>query len=78
MFFPPKTLTRFRCRKAASGAIFRVIERKSGKRFLGQLKPLDEDLKRNIAMHNILDDPHFVQFRQVVTDQGLAVVIFEK
>lgn len=57
---------------------FRVIERATDKHYIAQLKPLDEDLKRNLAMHNILEDPGMIQIKQAISDQGLAVVVYEK
>lgn len=66
-------------RKAAAGAPFRICEKSSGRRFLAQLKPMDENLNRSISMNNCLDAPHSLAvLREVVTDQGLAVFIYEK
>uniref|UniRef100_A0A183D3Y4 Protein kinase domain-containing protein n=1 Tax=Gongylonema pulchrum TaxID=637853 RepID=A0A183D3Y4_9BILA len=66
------------CRAAAAGAPFHVTERATGKRFLAQLRPLDNNLARNIEMHNNLDHPNIVQFHQVIMDQGIAVLVYEK
>ncbi|VDM36482.1 unnamed protein product [Toxocara canis] len=63
---------------AAAGAPFHVTERESGRRFMAQLRPLDESLARNIQIHNSLDHPNIVQFHQVVMDQGIAVLVYEK
>lgn len=65
-------------RAAAAGAPFHVTERETGKRYLAQLRPLDEALARNIDMHNSLDHPNMVQFHQVIMDQGIAVLVYEK
>lgn len=66
-------------RKAAAGAPFHIRDKASGKRFLAQLKPLDENLKSSVKMNNILDAPKFLaELHEAVTDQGLAVFIYEK
>uniref|UniRef100_A0A9J2P3W7 Immunoglobulin I-set domain protein n=1 Tax=Ascaris lumbricoides TaxID=6252 RepID=A0A9J2P3W7_ASCLU len=63
---------------AAAGAPFHVTERETGRRFLAQLRALDESLARNIQIHNSLDHPNIVQFHQAVVDQGIAVLVYEK
>lgn len=65
-------------RAAAAGAPFHVTERETGRRFLAQLRALDESLARNIQIHNSLDHPNIVQFHQAVVDQGIAVLVYEK
>uniref|UniRef100_A0A7E4UT80 Immunoglobulin I-set domain protein n=1 Tax=Panagrellus redivivus TaxID=6233 RepID=A0A7E4UT80_PANRE len=64
-------------KKAATGAPFIVKEKKTGKRFVAQLKPADDSLKRGLAMHNVLDGRPFVQYHQVIADKGMALVVFE-
>ena len=53
-------------------------DRKTDESFVAQLKPLDDSLRRGIAMHNVLADRGFVQYRQVIGDQDLALVVYEK
>ncbi|VDN04252.1 unnamed protein product, partial [Thelazia callipaeda] len=65
-------------RAAAAGAPFHVTERATGKRYLAQLRSLDENLARNIEMHNRLDHPNIIQLHQTVMDQGIAVLVYEK
>ncbi|MCP9264251.1 Immunoglobulin I-set domain protein [Dirofilaria immitis] len=62
---------------AAAGAPFHVTERATNKRFLAQLRELDENLARNIEMQNNLDHPNIVQLHQAIMDQGIAVLIYE-
>lgn len=66
------------CREAAAGALFHVTERETGKRFVAQLRPLDESLARCIEMHNILDHENIVQYHQIIMDQGIAVLVYQK
>lgn len=66
------------CRAAAAGAPFHVTEIATQKRFLAQLRALDESLARNIEMQNNLDHPGIIQLHQAIMDQGIAVLIYEK
>uniref|UniRef100_A0A1I7VN34 Immunoglobulin I-set domain-containing protein n=1 Tax=Loa loa TaxID=7209 RepID=A0A1I7VN34_LOALO len=63
---------------AAAGAPFHVTEIATRKRFLAQLRALDENLARNIEIQNNLDHPNIIQFHQAIMDQGIAVLIYEK
>ena len=66
------------CRKAAEGAPFIVKDVKTEEYFVAQLKPLDDSLRRGVSMHNVLDDRGFVQYRQIIADRDLALVVYEK
>ena len=55
-----------------------VKDKKTQEVFIAQLKPLDDNLKRGIGMHNILDHPGFVQYRNVIAGPGSAIVVYEK
>uniref|UniRef100_A0A0R3RFL6 Protein kinase domain-containing protein n=1 Tax=Elaeophora elaphi TaxID=1147741 RepID=A0A0R3RFL6_9BILA len=63
---------------AAAGAPFHVTEITSRRRFLAQLRALDENLARNIEMQNNLNHPNIIQLHQAIMDQGIAVLIYEK
>ncbi|KAJ1353882.1 hypothetical protein KIN20_010652 [Parelaphostrongylus tenuis] len=63
--------------RAASGAPIRVKERRTGKEFLAQLKPIDDALQRNVDMYNSLDHPNIVQFHEVIKDGNHALVVYE-
>uniref|UniRef100_A0A1I8ENE3 Uncharacterized protein n=1 Tax=Wuchereria bancrofti TaxID=6293 RepID=A0A1I8ENE3_WUCBA len=62
---------------AAAGATFHVTEISTRKRYLAQLRALDENLARNIEMQNNLDHPNIIQLHQAIMDQGIAVLIYE-
>ncbi|KAL3997510.1 Immunoglobulin I-set domain family protein [Acanthocheilonema viteae] len=62
---------------AAAGAPFHVTEIATQKRFLAQLRALDENLARNIEVQNSLDHPNIIQLHQAIMDQGIAVLIYE-
>ncbi|KAE9550262.1 hypothetical protein FO519_006523 [Halicephalobus sp. NKZ332] len=64
-------------KKAPSGAPFLVKDKKTQEFFIAQLKPLDDNLKRGIGVHNILDHPGFVQYRHVIAGPGSALVVYE-
>lgn len=50
-----------------------------GRRFLAQLKPLDETLNNCIAINNILDDPkRLARFHEALADEELALVVYDK
>lgn len=66
------------CRAAAAGAPFHVTEIATQKRFLAQLRALDENLSRNIEMQNNLDHPGIIQLHQALMDQGIAVLVYAK
>ncbi|KAL3121107.1 hypothetical protein niasHT_005367 [Heterodera trifolii] len=60
--------------------LFNVIEKSTGRRFLAQRKPMDEELDREIQMHNMLrNSPDLAQLHQVVADEqrGEAVLVYE-
>jgi hypothetical protein len=58
---------------------FGVIERATGRRFLAQRKPLDDELDREIQMHNVLRaSPDLAQLHQVLEDNGEAILVYEK
>jgi hypothetical protein len=58
---------------------FNVVERSTGRRFLAQRKPLDEDLERDIQMHNVLrESPDLAQLHQVLVEDGEAVLVYGK
>jgi hypothetical protein len=58
---------------------FGVIERSTGRRFLAQRKPLDDELERDIQMHNVLRaSPDLAQLHQVIEDNGEAILVYEK
>ncbi|VDL77329.1 unnamed protein product [Nippostrongylus brasiliensis] len=63
---------------ASSGAPFRVKERYTGHEFLAQLKPIDDALQRNVDMYNSLDHENIVRFHEVIKDDKLAMVVYEK
>uniref|UniRef100_A0A914KID4 Uncharacterized protein n=1 Tax=Meloidogyne incognita TaxID=6306 RepID=A0A914KID4_MELIC len=56
---------------------FNVVERSTGRRFLAQRKPLDEELERDIQMHNVLrESPDLAQLHQVLVEDGEAVIVY--
>ncbi|KAL7071304.1 hypothetical protein ACQ4LE_009560 [Meloidogyne hapla] len=56
---------------------FNVVERSTGRRFLAQRKPLDEELERDIQMHNVLrESPDLAQLHQVLVEDGEAVLVY--
>ncbi|VDM85913.1 unnamed protein product [Strongylus vulgaris] len=66
------------CRLAATGAPFRVRERRTADEFLAQLKPLNDALKRNVDMYNSVDHENIVRFHEVIKDDDLALVVYEE
>lgn len=64
-------------RLAAAGAPFRVKERRTGNRYLAQLKPFEE-AKRGLETHNVLEHPNVAQYKQVIHDKDLAIVVYEE
>lgn len=65
---------------AIGSPCFSVIERATGKRYLAKRKPVDDELDRDIQMHNVLrDSPDLAQLHQVIDDgDGQAVLVYEK
>ncbi|KAF7636564.1 hypothetical protein Mgra_00003955 [Meloidogyne graminicola] len=56
---------------------FNVVERSTGRRFLAQRKPLDDELERDIQMHNVLrESPDLAQLHQVLVEDGEAVLVY--
>ncbi|ETN83967.1 hypothetical protein NECAME_07120, partial [Necator americanus] len=62
---------------AASGAPFRVRERRTAVEFLAQLKPLSDALQRNVDMYNSVDHENIVRFHEVIKDDDLALIVYE-
>ncbi|VDK76184.1 unnamed protein product [Cylicostephanus goldi] len=63
---------------AASGAPFRVRERRTGDEFLAQLKPLNDALQRDVDMYNCVDHENIVRFHEVIKDDDLALIVYEE
>ncbi|KAL6729064.1 hypothetical protein Aduo_000155 [Ancylostoma duodenale] len=63
---------------AASGAPFRVRERRTGVEFLAQLKPLNDALQRDVDMYNSVDHENIVRFHEVIKDDNLGLVVYEE
>lgn len=62
-----------------SGAPFEVVEKQSGRKYLAQVKPIDDELHNNIQMHYMLDSPELAQLHQAVDDRkGHAVLVYKK